>query len=67
MEKAWVARTLEEPKWLDKEGKETLQEKAHGWKATHILIRPDMVKKEMVQLVAKSGSFQGVQCQKKVL
>jgi hypothetical protein len=43
MEKAGVAKKLEEPMWLDKEGKESNQENAHGRKATHILTRPDMV------------------------
>jgi hypothetical protein len=43
MEKAGVARKLDEPIWVDKEGNETEESKAHGRRATHVLTRPDMV------------------------
>jgi hypothetical protein len=43
MEKAGVARRLEEPIWVDKEQKETEQENAFGQRATHLLTRSDFV------------------------
>ena len=43
MEKAGVAKRLEEPMWADKEGNETEESKAHERKVTHVLTRPVMV------------------------
>jgi hypothetical protein len=43
IEKAGVARRLEEPIWVDKEQKETEQENAFRQRATHLLTRPDFV------------------------
>ena len=43
MEKAGVAKKLDEPMWVDKEGNQCAESKAHGKKASHELTRLDMV------------------------
>jgi len=43
MEKPGVAKKLDEPMWVEKEGNQCEESKAHGRKATHELTRPNMV------------------------